>query len=425
MRVLLINNYTYLKGGSEKVFLVTLELLQKAGHEVFYFGINDGNNQLKNDYKGKVVNIKDYNECKSIKEKLVSAKNFIYNDYVKKELEAYIAEIKPDIAHLHIFYGRLTSSVISALKNMHIPMVQTVHEYRLICPVYTCINSKLEICEDCSNLKVKWPCIVNKCSKNSLSASLLVTAECFIRDNFFNYQKNIDAFIMVSKFIMDKHIKYFPKIKDKCFQIYNSINYSFYKKHSVNIEEKEKYYLYVGRLSYEKGLETLINVFSSKKHLNLKIVGTGPIMDKLYNILNNNNITNVELLGYKKGDELYNIITKAYFTIVPSEWYENNPLSIIESLALGTPVIGSNIGGIPELIHNGNNGYLFNYKDQKDLNDAIIKTEKLSKEEYIDMVNYSLDLVKNRFDNSIYLNKLLEVFSNVINNYNINKFDLK
>lgn len=379
MRILQINNYAYLKGGSEKVFFVTTELLKKAGHEVFYFSVKDERNRSGGE--GHEIEIKDYNQSHGLKEKLIAAKNFIYNTQVEKELEDYVSEIQPEIAHLHIFYGRLTSAIIKVLKRSHIPIIQSVHEYRLLCPVYTCLDSHFNVCEQCADLSFKWPCVTKKCSKKSLSASLLVSLECFVRDLFFNNQKNIDAFIMVSKFIQEKHLSYFPLMKDKCYQVYNSVDTAYYKQYILSASAKSSYYLYIGRLSHEKGIYTLIETFRRFPTRKLKIVGAGPLLESVKRTLADANISNVELLGFKSGKELYRIIAGAYFTIVPSEWYENNPLSIIESLSLGTPVIGGNIGGIPELVEENRNGYLFLSGNQDSLALAIQKANSLSVEE--------------------------------------------
>lgn len=413
MRILQINNYAYLKGGSEKVFFVTTELLRKAGHEVFYFSVNDVRNQLEGE--GYEILIKDYNRASGLKEKLVAAKNFIYNTQVERELEAYINKIQPEIAHLHIFYGRLTLAIIKVLKSNHIPIIQSVHEYRLLCPVYTCLDVHFNICEQCANLFFKWPCVMNKCSKKSLSASLLVSLECLVRDLFFNNQKNIDAFIMVSKFIQEKHLSHYPLLKGKCYQIYNSVDTTYYKQYALSASVKDaSYYLYIGRLSYEKGIYTLIETFRRFPQRKLKIVGTGQLFGSIERMLADGDISNVELLGFKSGEELYRIIAGAYFTIVPSEWYENNPLSIIESLSLGTPVIGSKIGGIPELVEENSNGYLFLSGEQDSLALAIQKANSLSIEEYQYQCDYSLKIAKERFDNTVYYKKLIEVYTEVL-----------
>lgn len=413
MRILQVNNYAYLKGGSEKVFFVTTELLRKAGHEVFYFSVGDVRNQLGE--AGFEVDIKDYNQCHGLKEKLIAAKDFVYNIHVARNLEAYIKEVRPEIAHLHIFYGRLTSAVIRILKKNQIPIVQSVHEYRLLCPVYTCLDPHFNNCEKCANQLFKLSCLIKRCSKGSLFASMLVSLECLVRDMFFNNQKNIDAFIMVSKFIQEKHLSHFPLMKGKCYQIYNSVDTAFYRKYALPVSSKKDiYYLYVGRLSYEKGIYTLLEAFRHFPEGKLKIVGTGALFADIEHMIDEFHLSNVELHGFKSGEELYRLIAGAYFTIIPSEWYENNPLSVIESLSLGTPVIGSNIGGIPELVIENNTGFLYTPKDQNSLSLALRRAEELSLEEYSNLCKYSMKFAETELDNTIYYKKLMDVYMQIL-----------
>lgn len=411
MKILQINNYNYLKGGSEKVYQVTIELLKANGHQVRYFSIADPRNEEL--CKGNAVDIQNWRNAKGVIGKLKGVCDFIYNRQVAKQLESYLNNFYPDVAHLHIFYGNLSNAIVDVLHKHQIPMVQSVHEFRLLCPAYTCLDSHLEICEKCAKETLKLSCVLKRCVKNSLPMSAIAAMECFVRDCFYNYQKNISAFIMVSRFIENKHIEYFPHIASKCHQIYNSIDVDYYEKFVIPVCCKERYYLYLGRLSYEKGIKTLIDVFREKSHLRLKIVGTGMAEDELKEYVQRHRISNIEFVGFVSGDKLLNIASAARFTMVPSEWYENNPLSIIESLALGTPVIGSDIGGIPELIVEGKNGFLHNPKDEQSLSEALKRAEDLNTEEYESFCTFSIKMARERFDNRVYYQKLMELYKYV------------
>ncbi len=412
MKILQINNYNFLKGGSERVYQVTIELLKSHGHDVRYFSVaNQENIEL---CEGFAVETANWKERKGFIGRLKGMQDFIYNSKVAKELDAYLQEFHPDVAHLHIFYGGLSNAVIDVLKKHHIPMVQSVHEYRLLCPAYTCLDSNLDICEECAAKSLAFSCIQKKCVKGSLAISGIAAFECFVRDHFYSYQKNIDAFIMVSRFINDLHIKYYPQISSKCYQIYNSVDINSYEKYVVPAENKEKYYLYLGRLSYEKGIKTLIDVFAQNPSLKLKIAGTGPIEDDLKKSVFQLGLTNVEFLGFLSGEKLLQTIASAYFTVVPSEWYENNPLSIIESLALGTPVIGSNIGGIPELIKDGYNGYLHHPKQIISILEIINKTATLESGIYSCLCTKAKQMAVELFDNEVYYQKLMSVYTRVV-----------
>lgn len=413
MKILQVNNFNYLKGGSERVYQESIKLLRNNGHDVRYFSIaNEKNEEFCQGYSVKVTS---WSDAKGIVSKLKAVKRFVYNQNVANELDYYLQEFKPDIAHLHIFYGGLSNAIVDILTKHKIPIVQSVHEFRLLCPTYTCLDSNLEVCEQCAGTIFKSSCIKKRCVKGSFATSLAAVAECWVRDRFYNYQKNFSAFIMVSQFIQDKHIEYYPQIASKCIQIYNSVDVDYYTQFIVSANQKKEYYLYLGRLSYEKGIGTLIDVFVRNQNLKLKIAGTGPAGEDLKRKVEQLGVNNIEFLGFVSGEKLYRTISQARYTMVPSEWYENNPLSIIESLALGTPIIGSCIGGIPELIEDGKNGFLHESKNNTSLNEALLKAEHLTAKEYEQQCQYSLIIARQKFNNHIYYQKLISIYNNIIN----------
>ena len=413
MKILQINNYNYLKGGSEKVYQVSIDLLKSKGHDVRYFSILNDRNE--DHCEGHLVKITSWRDAKGVWGKLKGISDFIYNNKVAKELNDYIERFRPDVVHVHIFYGALSNAIIGVLRKHKIPIVQSVHEFRLLCPAYTCLDSSLSICELCANSIFKTSCVRKRCVKSNVTVSFVAALECFIRDRFFNYQESISAFIMVSQFIKDKHIKYYPTIAAKCHQVYNSVDIKAYAKYVINPKLKENYYLYLGRLSYEKGVDTLIDVFAECPNLNLKIAGTGPIEDELKYKVEKLGLQNIEFLGYINGDNLYKTIASAKYTMVPSQWFENNPLSIIESFALGTPVIGSIIGGIPELIDDAVDGYLHQINSKESILNKLEESNKLSIAAYSKQCESSLNKSIASFDNEIYYTKLIEIYNSVKN----------
>lgn len=219
--------------------------------------------------------------------------------------------------------------------------------------------------------------------------SAVMAAEQYFRNAFFNPAKYIDGFLYVSNFARDIQEKYMPAVKN----IPNITLYNF----STSIAEspktmpKEKYFLYFGRLSYEKGVRTLLEAFKDLPECKLKVVGTGPKEDGLKEFVRTYGMKNVEFLGYKRGKELKDLVANAYFVIVPSEWYENNPMTIIEAYSAGTPVIGARIGGIPEIVVEGETGYQFESGNSKGLREVVEKANSLSAENYM---NYSAGAIK-------------------------------
>ena len=407
MKILQINNYHYLKGGSERVYFETAKILEKNGHDVLFFSVKDEGSE-KHYSEKYFVKPFNYNNESALK-KIQHTTEFIYNKEAKTNLELLIKNEKPDIAHLHIFYGRLTSSILPILKKYNIPVVMSVHEYRMLCPAYVMRDNNGEICEKCADGNY-FHCIIGKCIKKNLVYSSIAALECFVRDRFISYEEHIDRFIMVSQFIMDKHIQYKPSMKSKSTQIYNFLDLSNYSPNTSH----QNYYVYFGRLSREKGILTLLNAWRNFPDLQLKIVGGGELEKDVIKFIDEHNMSNVELMGYLSGDTLFDVVKKSKFVFVPSEWYENNPMNVIESFALGKPVIGARIGGIPELIKEGFNGYLFESGNLDDLTNTIKRAESVSDDEYLRFANNARKFAEEHFNETKYYLELLKIYEELL-----------
>ena len=203
-----------------------------------------------------------------------------------------------------------------------------------------------------------------------------------------------------SDFYRNKMIQY-GFDTNKVIHIANPLKFS--NTFELNLND-EKYFLFLGRLSREKGIKTIIDSMKDRNYT-LKVLGTGPLSDELNLYVKDNNITNVELLGFKTGDELCNIVKRARCVVLPSEWYENGPYSAMEAMALGKPLIVSNLGGLPELVDNNINGYVYN--DRKELSVALDKMIILDNESYTKMCQESLNRAKTLFNPEEYVKKLL------------------
>lgn len=408
MRVLLINNQHYPKGGAHVVYFNTAELLKKNGHDVFFFSTKD-DKTLPYEYSDYFPKSKDYRNL-SIISKLKSIKSFIYNKEAYQKINEYIKVIKPDVAHVHLFMGGLTVSVLRALKENNIPIVHSVHDYRLICPSYLFLNGNLEICEKCKKHKY-YNCIINKCSEANFFQSAILTIDSYFRFAFSNPKKYIDKYIAVSNFALNKHKEFQYDNENKFKHIFNFVSEI---ETILPNENKGDYMLFMGRLSREKGISTLLKSIT-ELDVKLKIAGNGP----LYDDLNNNSIDNVEFLGFQSGDDLIKLIKKCSFVIVPSEWYENNPMSIIESYAYGKPVIGANIGGIPEIIIENKTGFLFKSGDEISLKKVIEKADEISINDYNLLSQNARDFAINNFSSSTYYTKLIDLYNELVSNNKI------
>lgn len=406
MKILLINNCHFKRGGADIAYFNTGELLKQKGHQVFYFStLSEKNTKDKYDkYFLPQTDIRNNSTTK----KISAVPSFIYNRKASILLEKYIEEIKPDIAHIHLFMGGLTSSILSVLKKNRIPIIHTVHDYRLICPSYLMLNGKNEICEACID-KSYINCIINKCSENKLTQSTILAIDAYFRKYLIKPKTYINRFVFVSKFILSKHVEFDRDYQHKSTLIYNFIpNLQEFE----NCDIKGDYILYYGRLSKEKGITNLIEAAESCK-IKLLIVGTGP----LFNKENKTKSDYVLFLGYKSGNELWSLVKNASFIVVPSEWYENNPLTILEAYALGKPVIGARIGGIPEIIKDGETGYLFKSGDLESLKSILIKTEQITQINYKKMSDSARHFAEENFNPENHYNNLISTYNDVIKSY--------
>jgi glycosyltransferase involved in cell wall biosynthesis len=405
MKVLLINKNHFVVGGADSVYFNTGNLLNTNNIEVVYFStknIKNNSNKFENYFSDEVVT-RDI----SIFKKILSSFKYLYNFKSAKKLRNLIDKEKPDIAHIHLFYGTLSSSILIALKKLKIPIVLTIHDYRLLCPANAMLDKNNNICEKCANSS-NLNCIRFKCSENNFFQSLLIGIEATIRQYFINPIDYVSQFIFVSKFSLHKHLYYNENFLNKSNHLYN-----FYIKQTLENFEKGDYFFFYGRLSKEKGIITLIESFKVVKY-NLVIVGSGPLSD--YVIESTKLNCNIKYLGFKSGFDLENLIKGSSFVVVPSEWYENNPMTIIESFSLGKPVIGANIGGIPELIINGN-GFLFESKNISDLVSKIHLASSVSLTDYNKFSKSCYNFSKKYFNNEFHFRELLKIYNKAISEY--------
>ncbi len=403
MKVLLVNKFHYLKGGSEKYYFDLAKELEKHGHEVAFFSMKNKNNIQTNnkEYFTEEIDLNSNNKLKALE--------IIYSRKNKKKMEEALEDFKPDIVHLNNFQRQLSASIIKPIKKRKIPIVFTAHDVQAICPAITMLDGNKKICEKC--IKGKYiNCIKKKCIKNSKLKSLLGAIEGKYYRIANIYRKKIDYIITPSQFYKSKFIEDgIPEEKIKA--LHNFINIDEYK-----IDTKDdNYALYFGRLSKEKGILHLIDAFSKMKDGKLYIAGEGEEKENIKKLIENNGLEDrIKLLGFLNTENMKEYIRKCKFVIVPSIWYENCPYSIIETLAIGKPVIGSNMGGIPELIKNGENGFIYQVDN---INDLKQKIQKLFNDN--DLVKKfsekSKELCKKLYSKEIYYNELIKIYNSLLN----------
>lgn len=404
MKILLINKYLFRKGGAEASTFVTGDLLKANGHEVYFWGMAHHKNfdlPFQDLFPSRV----DYEKNNGLISSAIAAANILYSFEAKKKLAKLLDIIQPDLVHMNNIYHQLSPSILPEIKNRRIPMVMTLRDYKVVCPAYSMV-SKGKVCEKCKNGQY-YHCGLNKCTKGSLLKSMVNVAEMYLHHTFLKLYENIDTFISPSRFLISK-VKEMG-LKKEILHLFNCVDISEYSP-SFNWEENS--IVYVGRISHEKGIQTLIKAVKDQ-NLILKIVGDGPLKIPLEKKNQKENIKNVKFLGYRSGQDLQNEIKKSMFLVIPSEWYENNPRSVIEAFALGKPVLGARIGGISELVKDWKTGFNYISGDTKDLRSKIIAMVK-HKELIPQMGQNARNFVEKELNTDTHYQKLLKIYQNTI-----------
>ena len=406
MKILQINKHHFVKGGADRVYFNTGNLLEKNGHEVIYFSTSHPGNLDCSNSELFVPFVE--NRERGFISNIFNTFNYLYNKNVIRNLDKLIEIYHPDVAHLHLIYGEMSGSVLKSLKSHKIPVVQSIHDYRLLCPANAFIDSDYLICERCRN-KAFYQCATRRCKDKNLFYSSVLALEAYFRKYCIDPVNYIDHFIFVSRFSREKHIEYDRRFSGKSSQVYNFTDIC-----GGELEpHKGNYLLYYGRLSREKGLELLLKTAENLK-VNLKIAGTGPMEEAVLGYAGRNK--NIEYMGYKYGRDLDNLIKGSSFVVVPSECYENNPMTIIESYSYGIPVIGSRLGGIPEILIDNNTGFLFEPRNADDLASVIKKALQLDQRQYDELSANALRFAEQNFSSATHYMKLMEVYSGVKKN---------
>ena len=411
MKILMVNKFYYIKGGSETYYFALKRLLESKGHEVIDFSMQDEKN-LPSPYADYFVPGVDYNGTMSAGQKLRAAKNIIYSKEAKKRFEALVKEVKPDLVHLHIFQHQLSPSILDICKKYRLPVVYTAHDLKMLCLNYVMMNRN-GICEKCRGGHYI-NCLRQKCVKESTSKSLINTCEGY----FHKWRKSYDIISKVitpSKFYHDKFVEFGIR-QERVVWLANFLDRV---KPFINVrEDKEKYFLYFGRLSHEKGVSTLVRAYSmykkdSQSDSMLYIVGTGPSEEEIRKLVEQQEISGITMLGYRSGQELIDLVGNARAVILPSEWYENGPYTAIEALQCGRPIIGSKIGGIPELVDG--NGTLFPQGEIQELEKALFKFPKPGTGEYYAMCHRSEEIFVKNYTAEQHYQKLINIYLETLN----------
>lgn len=402
-KLLSINSYHYRRGGADAVYLDHAELLTQLGWENAFFSMHHPKN-LATPWSRYFVDEIQYGHQYSVLEKIGKATKVVYSFEAQRRIAELVADFKPDIAHLHNIYHHLSPSILSTLKKLGLPVVMTAHDLKIACPNNKMLTEK-GICEECKGGRYH-RAVVNRCVQQSLAASTIIAFESTLHGMLGSYRKHVDRMIVPSRFFIDKLVEWgWPR--ESFSYVPNFVDSKVF----APAYEPGTYVAYFGRLAVEKGISTLVKA-AARARVPLVIVGTGPIEQELKALAQQLN-ADVHFAGYQTGRNLYRIIEGSRATVLPSEWYENSPIAVLESMALGKPIIGAAIGGIPEMVRESESGWLFQSGNVEDLAEKLSIVEKAPNDAIAKMGRQARRIVESEFSRERYVESVLAIYQDL------------
>lgn len=380
MRILLVNKFHYRKGGAETYYLTVGSELERMGHEVAYFSMRHPDN-LPCEWDKYFVTQREYNNVKSPLKAARDGMALIYSPEAKRNFQVLCEEFRPDVVHLNNVHRQITLSILDApyLRESEVPVFYTAHDYVTVCPGYLMLDGGGRVCDACLEDGRYRHCIENRCVKGSRAKSALAAMEAsFHRAHKSN--RRIDRVIAPSRFMRSKLIEGgWPEGKVVFLQNFadDAILDRAANAGADATDRENPYLLFFGRLSAEKGVDTLLRAFDAAlpalpRDMRLVVVGDGPDAADFKSLASSLGCASrIEFAGYQTGEALQSYVERASLAIASSRWRENMPYSIVEAFAAGTPVVGTDIGGIPELVDEGKTGFICEPGDVQSMADAI------------------------------------------------------
>lgn len=350
--VLIVHNYYQIPGGEDTVVANEKKMLEDNGHKVILYSRNNS-------------------ELKTMKklQKIFLPINTVFSVKTYREIKKCIKENNIDIIHVHNTLNLISPSVYYAALSCKVPVVQTIHNFRLLCPAATFYRDN-HICEDCIKYGLKCA-IKHNCYRNSKIQTLACVITLKIH-RFLGVYRKIN-YICLTDFNKEKLLQLNNNLKQviNSSKVFVKSNFIDMNKNEIVQKQRKNQFIFVGRLDKLKGIDILLNTWINIKNVDLVICGIGPKEDWCKSFIKENNLLNVHMMGFVSNDKAINMISESKALILPTQWYEGFPMTIIESLACGTPVIASNIGNVGDLIKDGINGLTFNFDSIEDLRKKI------------------------------------------------------
>ncbi len=362
MRILQINKYYYLRSGTERYMFNLTRLLERYGHQVIPFAMHHPRNH-PTPYDKHFLEPMDFHHTSPL-DKLRAARRVIYYRPAARHIAALLDETQPDVVHLHNIYHHISPAILPEITRRGIPIVHTLHDYKLICPSYL-LYAQGQTCELCQNGKY-YHAVRHRCLHGSLAWSIVAAVEMTLHKRWQIYERHVNRFIAPSRFLQSRTIAF--GVPER--QLIHIPNFLFADEWEPTPPGRSEYALFLGRISQEKGLLTLLAAVQ-EANVPLLIVGEGPMQSTVEATIAHDGLTHVRIEGYLTGPALTQTMVRTNFAVVPSECYENSPNVILESFAQGRPVVATAIGGIPELVNDGVDGLLVPPGDTRALANAI------------------------------------------------------
>jgi glycosyltransferase involved in cell wall biosynthesis len=398
--LLSINNYYYYRGGAETVFLEQNAMFRRCGWNVVPFAMQSNKN-LSSPWSKYFVDEIEFGQSYSLADKLIRVPKVIYSLEARRKLARVIDESRPDVCHAHNIYHHISPSILSLLKQRSIPVVLTLHDLKIACPAYSMLTED-GVCERCRGGRLH-NVVLHRCIKRSVTLSAIVMLEATLHRLLGTYRNYVGRFAVPSRFYIEKLCEWGWPRSMFC-HVPNFVDAQRYQPQY----EAGKYFLYFGRLSREKGLATLIRAAASSG-CPIRLAGTGPQLAELRALARKLG-ADVTFLGFLTGESLHAAVRGARAVVLPSEWYENAPMTVLEAYALGKPVLGARIGGIPELVYEDETGLGFTSGYVESLAAALRHFAERSDKAIEDMGRRARQRVEQQYTAELYRQRLMSMY---------------
>jgi glycosyltransferase involved in cell wall biosynthesis len=400
-RLLNVNTYHYRRGGSDVVYLEHGAMFQDLGFECGWFAMQHPKNE-PTPWAEHFIDEIEFGQPYGAAQKLVMAAKVVWSWEARRKLARLLDRFPADIAHLHCIYHHHSPAILPLLAERGVPAVLTAHDLKIACPAYKMLNRGgiCERCRDGSVLNV----LRHRCVRDSTAASAVVAVESGLHRMLDTWRRHLSAVVCPSRFFADKFVEWGWR-REQLVHIPNWVDAAAFRPRA----EPGTAVLYFGRLAPEKGLATLIRAAHAAA-VPLQLAGTGPEEGALKTLASSLG-ADVQFLGFVAGTALHDRVRAARCVVMPSEWYENAPMMVLEAMALGKPVVGARIGGIPEVVEDAVTGWLYASGNVDELTQRLAAVKRMSDAALQDMGRASREAVERRFSRSRYVRAMLDLYA--------------